>query len=188
MKINITVPDGTSNEWRVETFEISKKDADFENMRAAFHPGGRFYRAGKYKRLMRGRTVVMSNTRAEISDHLRFIYTAKMGGDILINGLGIGVALKAILESEKVDHVTIIEKSEDVIKLVAPSYTDKRVDIICADAFTWQPPKTKRYSAVWHDIWDNICADNLPEMTKLHRKYGRRTDWQGSWCKELCKR
>ena len=76
-----------------------------------------------------------------------------------------------------------------MIDLVGPSFShDDRVNIICADAFEWRPPKGVRYNAVWHDIWDDICTDNLPEMTRLHRKYGRRADWQGSWCRELCKR
>jgi hypothetical protein len=37
---------------------------------------------------------------------------------------------------------------------------------------------------VWHDIWLDLCTDNLEGMGKLHRKYGRRTDWQGSWEKD----
>ena len=72
--------------------------------------------------------------------------------------------------------------------MVTPYIKDKRVTIINADAFEWKPPKDQRYDVVWHDIWDNICGDNLPEMTKLHRKYGKKTDWQGSWCKYECKR
>jgi phospholipid N-methyltransferase len=188
MDIAINVSNGVSGEWRVEDFEITEAGAKFENMRAAFHPGGRYVKAGVYKRLMRGGVVVMSNTPSEISDHMYFINTAKKGGDILINGLGLGVALKEILTSKEIKSVTVIEKSEDVINLVAPAYQDSRVTIINTDAFDWIPPKGKRYDAVWHDIWDYICADNLPEMTRLHRKYGRRANWQGSWCKELCLR
>jgi hypothetical protein len=37
------------------------------------------------------------------------------------------------------------------------------------------------YGAVWHDIWDNLSVDNLPQMTALKRKYGRRARWQGCW-------
>jgi len=188
MQIDIDVPNGESGHWKVEDFEISEDSAKFENMRASFQPGGRYVKPGKFKRLMRGGTVVMSNTPAEISDHRQFICIAKRGGNILINGLGIGVALKEILTSPDVESVTVIEKSEDVINLVANTYNDPRVTIIHADAFEWKPPKGVRYAAAWHDIWDYICGDNLKEMTKLHRKYGRRTDWQGSWCRELCRR
>lgn len=191
MKIDVTVPDGKSGEWSVETFTVSEKQAEFEIIRSMFSFSGRGRRvpAGTYKRLMRSGTVVMSNTPNEIHDHILFICKAKNGRNILINGLGLGVSLKAILDSDKVESVTIIEKSPDVINLVAPSFLeDKRVTIICADALEWKPPKGQRYDAVWHDIWDDICSDNLPEMEKLHRRYGRKTYWQGSWGKALCAR
>ena len=189
MNIQVNVPDNKIGPWEVSTFEVSEKDVEIENMRALFKPGGRTILPGKYKRLTRTGAVIMSNTRVEIADCLSFIWQAKKGGDILINGLGLGVALTAILESADIPSVTVIEQAKEVIDLVAPSFAhDKRVNIIHADAFEWKPPKGKHYTAVWHDIWDNICTDNLPEMTCLHRKYGRRTDWQGSWCKELCLR
>jgi len=189
MRIDIDVPDGEKGNWKVETFTVTDSDLRLFNARAAFQGGGRNMSPGTYKKLTRNGRTIMSNTSAEIRDHTPFINKAKQGGHILINGLGLGVALKAILESPDVVSVTVIEKSEDVIALVAEHYlNDNRVAVIHADAFSFVPPKGKRYSAVWHDIWDNICSDNLPEMTKLHRKYGRRTDWQGSWCKVLCRR
>ncbi|NOR27531.1 MAG: hypothetical protein GQ540_03265 [Lutibacter sp.] len=188
MDIQINVPNGKSGDWIVESFEISEEDAKFNNMRAMFSPGQRIVKPGIFKRLMRNSTVVMSNTPAEISDHLSFIYKAKKVKKILINGLGLGVALSEILKSDIVKSVTIIEKSKNVINLVSDTYKDNRINIINCDAFEFKPPKGKKYNVVWHDIWDYICKDNLKEMTKLHRKYGKRTDWQGSWCKELCKR
>jgi len=187
VQINVDVPDGQSGDWKVSTFTVDEKDIAISNAQAAFKLGCRIMRAGTYKQLTRNGYMVMSNTHAEIRDHQSFIWRARKGGHILINGLGLGVALKAILESTEVESVTIIEASLDVIELVAPTYkTDPRVVIIHADAYTWKPPKGMRYDACWHDIWDDISVANLPEMTKLHRKYGRRTDWQGSWCKELC--
>ena len=189
MKIEVDIPDAKSGIWEVSTFKVTEKDAKLFNMRASFQPGFRIIEAGTYKKLTRNNTIIMSNTSAEIKDHLDFIYKAKKQGDnVLINGLGLGVALVEILKSEKITSVTVIENSEDVIKLVAPYITDSRINIIHADAFTWKPPKKIKYSCVWHDIWDDICSDNLSEMTKLHRKYGKCTEWQGSWCKELCKR
>jgi spermidine synthase len=189
MNIDIDVKDGKSGVWEVKTFEISEDEAKMFNLRSLFQHGCREIKAGSYKKLTRNGKIIMSNTPAEIRDHSLFIHYAKQGGHILINGLGLGVALKAILESDKVKSVTVIEKSKDVIALVGDHYkSDKRVSIINDDAFAFKPPKGQRYNVVWHDIWDDICSDNLPEMTKLHRKYGRRTDWQDSWCKDLCRR
>ena len=190
MKIDVTVPDGESGNWRVESFTITEDEAKFENMRSAFSftNRGRYVYPGDYKRLMRGGTIVMSNTAAEIDDHSKFINIAKrMGGHVLINGLGLGVCLKAILESDKVEKITVIEKSQDVINLVGNSFLpDKRVVIHHCDALEYKPPKNERYAAVWHDIWDYITPENLPDMHKLHRKYGRRCEWQGSWARWLC--
>ena len=177
--IPIDVPDGLSGEWKVETFEVQKEE--LSQMISMFKTG-RGVPAGTYKRLMRRGVCVMSNTPDEIRDFMRFVRNAK--GSILVNGLGIGVLLKALLNKPEVTYITVIEKSEDVIKLVAPTYlTDSRVTIINADAFEYKPPKDKKYDAVWHDIWDYICGDNLPEMKTLHRKYGKKTKYQESWCR-----
>lgn len=201
MNIECKVPDGVSGDWRVETFKVSKKDADWHNMRASIHGDGRFITEGTYKQLMCRGSLVMSNTPSEISDLRSIISAAK--GNVLINGLGLGIVLQAVLNKEEVTKVTVIEKEMDVIRLVAPTFIekmswitekqqmyvvseDKRIRIYHDDAYTWEPPKGVRYDAVWHDIWENICADNLEGMKKLHRKYARRCDWQGSWCRYQC--
>ena len=126
--------------------------------------------------------MVMSDTPDEIRDHLGAIYMAK--GRCLVVGLGIGMVAQAMLRKPEVEHVTIVEKSSDVIQLVGPWLTAKfpgRVTIVEADIFEWKPPKGERWTVAWFDIWDEICADNLPEMTTLHRRFARRVDWKGSW-------
>jgi spermidine synthase len=184
MKIDIDVPDGISGEWRVETFEVQEKEI---SQIISMFKTGRGVPAGMYKRLMRNNTCVMSNTPDEISDCMHFVCKAR--GSILVNGLGLGVLLKALLSKDEVTDITVIEKSEDVIKLVAPTYlVDNRVTIVKADAFQYKPPKDKIYYAVWHDIWDYISADNLEEMKKLHRKYGRKAGYQESWCRWMCEK
>ena len=181
------IPNGRSGNWTVEEFEVSENDANFFNLRCAFQPGmgHRGIKPGRYKRLKHFKTTVMSNTPAEIGDHRYFILIAE--GDILINGLGLGVVLSELLKKDKVKSITVIEKSKDVIKLVGKHFEkDERVSIIHADAYKWKPPKGTKYNYVWHDIWSYISGDNVEGMKKLHRRYGRRTSWQGSWCRELC--
>jgi spermidine synthase len=112
-------------------------------------------------------------------------------GHVLFNGLGLGMVLQACMEKEKVEKATVIELSQDVIDLVAPHYKamyGDRVDIIKADAMAWSPPKGTRYGMVWHDIWTYICGDNYEQMKTLHRRYGSRSDWQGSWCRYEAKK
>ena len=180
--ININVPDGKSGEWEVSSFKV--KEREFSQVLSYFKTG-RSVPGGIYKRLLRNKQVVMSNTPDEIRDFRYFLNQAE--GNILINGLGIGVLVKALIQKENVQAITIIENSKDVIRLSGPTYSSNpKVTIIHADCFTWQSPKGKRYNAVWHDIWDTISSDNLEEMKKLHRKYGRKADYQESWCRDIC--
>ena len=185
MKIEINVPDGVSGDWTVKTFEVSEQESKATSLRAAFHGYNEYVPPGVYKKLTCRGEVVMSNTPMEIRTHWEIIHKAK--GAVLLNGLGLGVCLKAILEKPGVTSVTVIEKSKDVINLVAGTYAnDPRVKIIEADALEYKPAKGQRFDCVWHDIWTYICADNLEEMKKLHRKYGKKCDWQGSWERYRC--
>ncbi len=175
------LPDGKSGEWRIETYTVPHN----EFMSTIYLlKTGRAVPGGTYKRLMRGSTVVMSSTPDEIRDFQHFTRQAK--GSVLINGLGLGCVVKVLLEKKDITKITVIENSPDVIALVAPYFKDARLTIIQADAFTYKPDKNEFFDFVWHDIWDYICADNLPEMARLHRKYGRRTNWQDSWAKYIC--
>lgn len=186
--IEVPVPDGKSGDWYIDTFTVSEKDAAFTRLRETV-TGGRekAIPAGTYKRLVHRWDTVMSNTPMEVHTHLVFIERAS--GDVLINGLGLGMALKAILEKPEVRSVTVIEKSPDVIALVAPTFAaDRRVEIINGDAFTWQPPAGQRYDVAWHDIWTHITAGNLREMDALVERYAEIADWQGCWAKAECVR
>lgn len=188
----VTVPEAENGEWQIKHTLVSDEDEKGERMRAC-NPSsrGRFVPTGLYTMLYHNGSLWMSDTPDEIRDHLSPIIEAKCrGGNILINGLGIGMVAGAIATLEHVSKVTIIEKSPEVIALVGPSLTEKfgsKIEIIEADSYEFKPPKGVRYTVVWHDIWLDLCTDNLQFMAKLHRKYGRRTDWQGSWGKELLK-
>ena len=186
-KIECRVPEGETENWKVENFEIKEKELGMtiHNM----HNPGRGVAPGHYTRLMYKptRDCMMSNTKAEIRDHFEFLDNAK--GHVLINGLGIGIILEALLDNPEVTRITVVEIDEEVIQLTGPSFENEpNVEIIHADAFEYTPPKGIRYGAVWHDIWLYITSDNLEGMKKLHRKYGRKTDWQGSWARWECER
>jgi len=184
MKVDIYVPNGISNNWEVDEFNVGKNEL---SQQMSIMRTGRGVPEGTYKRLKRGGATIMSNTPDEIRDFRGEFRGVK--GRVLINGLGLGVTVKYLLDNPEVTAVIVIEKSKDVIDLVAPTYkTDKRFEVINADCFEYSPPKGKSYDFVWHDIWDYITADNLEEMKKLHRKYGRKTKSQSSWCRSECER
>ncbi len=179
------IPPGESGDWIVKKFSVSEVNSAID-----FHKhGSRGVRAGDYTGLYRCGQVIMSDTSAELRDH--HIPVRKALGLCLVNGLGLGCVVAGMLEKPGVDKVVVIEESQDVIDLVAPYFLERygdRFECICADAYEYMPPKGERYGVVWHDVWDTLCGDNLPKMTKLHRKYGRRTEWQGSWGKEMLRR
>jgi len=176
------LPDGISGVWEITSFTVGKEISQLLSIMQT----GRGVPAGNYKKLSRGGIVVMSNTPDEIRDFLHFTSTAK--GSVLINGLGLGCVVKVLLDKPEIKKITVIEQSKDVIRLVSPYFTDSRLEIIHADAFTYEVPKDAQYDAVWHDIWDNICGDNIKEMNQLHKKYKKHTQWQDSWAKKLCQK
>lgn len=181
------VPDGKKGPWTVSRFVIREKDAKVYNLSLLFGGhGSRQVEPGEYVRLSHAkRGVVMSTTPAETRDHLAPWQEAR--GRCLINGLGLGMITAACLRKKEVEHVTVVEKDPDVVGLIAPAlfkeFDQARLSIACADALEWRPEKGERFGMVWHDIWDTISVDNKPEMSKLHRRYGRLADWQGSWGK-----
>lgn len=178
------IPDGKSGNWEVSTMTLTQEDVFLSNLKGR----GRYLPPGTYKRLMRGGTIVMSNTPSEISDFSRFTYRAK--GSVIVNGLGLGCVIARLLNKDEVTKVDVVEISEDVIGLVGGYFrADPRLTIHHDDAFKFKPVNGSRWDFAWHDIWDYICADNLDGMGKLHRKYGSRvTVFQDSWCKGLCRR
>lgn len=165
--LKVDVPEGNSGEWSVSRFSVSKRDARW----GVFSYKHRAPPPGEYTRLMRGRTVIMSDTRAEVSDHY---FLKGQTGVGLLNGLGLGVGIELCMETA--DFVFVVENSKDVLNLSAGHYLEKygdRLEIIYADALRYKPPKGMHFNFVWHDIWDDICGDNLGEMSLLKRRYGR---------------
>lgn len=183
----VHVPEGVSGDYQVERFTVSEEDSERTKLRSIVTRSSWDYvPPGKYTRLLYWGEVVMSDTPSEIRSHLSFIHTAK--GKVLIHGLGIGMCLQAVLNKPEVEHATVVEISPDVIKLVGGYYQAKygsRLHIINADAMTWKPAPGSRWGAVWHDIWNDICPDNVEDMKLLHRRFGKRCDWQGSWSRSL---
>jgi hypothetical protein len=184
-----TIPEGTSGDWQVRRFTVTPEDERVSRLRAVISSSsrGRWVPAGTYTGLYHNGEVIMSDTPDEIRDHYDPIFMAR--GRCLVNGLGLGVVVNAMLQRPGVDHVTVVEIAPEVIDLVGRHWQAKyrdQLEIIQADAFTWKPPRGSRYDVVWHDIWPNLSADNLEEMRELHRKYARRCKWQGSWGREIC--
>ena len=190
MQLGERIPEGSSGPWTVVRHTVSEEQAKLASLRAAMNGSRRRVPAGTYTGLQREGRLWMSDTPDEMDDHAETYREAvSRGGRWLINGLGLGMVVQALLSLENVEHVDVVENDADVIALVAPAFQAEidagRLTIHHGDAYTIQWSPGLKWTGAYHDLWADICTDNLDEMSKLHRKYGRRVQWQTSWCKEL---
>jgi len=177
----VDIPEGVSGKWRVERFVIREDD---ENL-PLYALYGRPVEPGTYTRLIHSESnaPMMSDTYYEVHDALHFINLAY--GRVLINGLGLGAVVKALLKKPSVLSIDVVELEQDVINLVAPTYQkDRRFHVYHGDAFTYRFPKDATWDFAWHDIWPAIQTDNLPEITRLKRKYAGKVRYQEAWVEQ----
>lgn len=189
-KYKVSIPDGEIGNHRIERFEITENDVRW-GMMGSYGSGRGYTKPGMYTKLVRGKhTIVMSDTSDEIRDHVHAIGKAEeLGGTCRVHGLGIGMVAAAMLNLPNVTRVDVVEISTDVAELVGPTLQERygdRFNLLIDNVMEQKPLSSESgYSVIWHDIWDNLCTDNLPEMATLHRRWARRTQWQGSWGREF---
>lgn len=148
-KYAVSVPEGASGLWSVMRFTVTEEDARWANINCH----GRWISPGTYTRLTREKQVIMSDTPLEISEFRSFERVAC--GRVLINGLGLGVVLQAVLRKPEVQHATVVDISEEVISLVRYHYYAMfpgKLHILHADALEYRPGRNEYFDAVWHDI------------------------------------
>jgi spermidine synthase len=186
------VPEGKAGRYEVRKFTVSKKQAKTFNfhMLISYKPS-RMIHAGDYTKLVEINNAEkdegilwMSDTPAELRDHYEAVSRAR--GTCLVNGLGLGVVVIAMLKKPEVTRLIVNEISPEVIALVLKHLPrDERLSVNCADAYTWHPNGT-RFDTIWHDIWPSKNDEGYEESKKLMRRYGhwlKPGAWQGSWCK-----
>ena len=188
-KYMVDIPEGESGEWRVKKYSVTPEEECYQSLRCLFNPQrpARVVPAGDYTMLSHNGVCVMSDTPDEIQDHIIPIMRAK--GHCLVAGLGLGLVVSAMLDNPKVDKVTVLELSEDVIDLVGvhmDTIYGERLEIIHTDAMTWKPPKDAYYEVAWFDIWNHIDEENLSDMATIQRRYARKSEWKDCWQQNGC--
>ncbi len=125
---------------------------------------------GTYISLTHHGSIVMSNT--DMEKRTNDFFVCRAHGDVLIGGLGIGMIILPIQDNPKVNSITVIEKSQEVIDLVSPQLPlNNKVKITHDDVFTYKPDR--KYDCIYMDIWNYINSDIYKNsMTPLKRKYG----------------
>ncbi|MES2219385.1 MAG: hypothetical protein V4587_00275 [Acidobacteriota bacterium] len=131
--------------------------------------------------------VVMEDTIFELRTHLNFMLRAR--GRVLVTGLGLGCVVRGLLANPAVEHVTVIERDADVLKLIMPHAFDVRqlgrVSIIQAEALHYVTSKTAtaKFDCAWHDVWTDESAGE----EHLHLKHMKllcetqNVAFQGAW-------
>lgn len=191
-------PEAKRGPWSLEHHAIPKRHYErLYHVCSGVHPSlDRDTGYGDITVLKRDGKVWMSDTRAEIMEHIPLLnklwWLEHAGTEkiVLINGLGLGMAVNAALKyGFKVD---VVEIDPDVIGIIGPNFDQEvyegKVTIHHTDAFDIEWSEDKHWTLAWHDIWQAITEDNLPEMARLHLKYRYRVQWQASWQEEACKR
>lgn len=132
---------------------------------------------------------VMADTEQELEWHMPFIREAR--GRVLIGGLGLGLVTKAVLNKPEVMYATVVEKSAEVIEMVAPSLTvayGSRYRGEQGDIFDWEPLRGQAWDCAWFDIWNhrNLVTDE--EVTRLFQKYRRYVSgYMSCWIYGVCR-
>lgn len=163
-KMEELLEDREIGDWKLEKFMINNND--FMAKIQGIMPG-------TYVRLLYKEECVMSNTDMEKRTNMDFCINAH--GDVLIGGLGIGMIILAIQDKPEVKSITVIEKNQEVIDMIATQLNfNEKVNIVCADVFEWKSERGIKYDVSYMDIWNYVSKDIYEkEMKFLKRRYTR---------------
>lgn len=180
------IPEGMSRLWYVIKRTLDKDISGIYQDKLLYLPAGTYtylYRiTDSTLHLEPPGTIVMEDSPYELSKHLNFMMKAQ--GNVLVTGLGLGCVVRGLLANPTVDHVTCIENSKDVLKLVQPYMPKDRLTIIEADAREWTKQNKRQFDYAWHDLWTDrdkgephLDLWHTQIMFSLHGK----VKGQGAW-------
>jgi hypothetical protein len=134
----------------------------------------------------KGKNVLTSDAPIEI--YTQWLAFSKAKGNILVGGLGLGMAPTMMLGMPGVKSVTVIEKEPEIIKMVQPQL-DQRIKVVQADLYEylkilgehkWAYPK---FDFAYHDIWystdEGTWASDVVPLYRLTQKAGIKK--MGAW-------
>jgi hypothetical protein len=199
-------PDPSATEWLVDLppydaegvviarFVITEAEANIDKLRAAFNPqrGDRSIDAGTFTRLTVDGLIWMTDTPAEVRDHLEADWAMGLvhGGSALIVGLGMGMVLNRAIRKHRMSRIDVVEIDPRIIKAVAPHYErlahdhDIELFIHQADIHEWRPQRGLFWDMAWFDIWPTINDEDMPEVKRLRDRFRTRVGWSGAWAQD----
>lgn len=184
-------------QFNVDHIVLDEENVWVERWRCCFNAHRLFWadtkiEAGTYAQLTsKTGQIWMTDTPMERASNLSVVKVAS--GRVLVAGLGIGMVIPAIANKSSVERLVVVEKEPEVIALVEPQLkawlsceAGQKLEVIQADIFEYRPDT--KFDTIYFDIWPNICGDNLADMHRLHRRFGRWLNrdngadpWMSSW-------
>lgn len=180
------IPAGCSGVWCVNKLGFDSPVLTERHGKPVILPAGTYtflqrLTEGTLMHIPPGETV-MEDTPFELRTHLGFALQAR--GRVLVTGLGLGCVVRGLLANPAVEHVTVIENSPDVLRLVTPYMPAERLKIIEADALEWAARNTDSFTCAWHDLWTNREAGE-PHLDLWHARLmlycKNKIPQQGAW-------
>lgn len=174
----LNIPKGRSGKWSIEhdiipaltpIQEVSHRTALFRGI----HPKKTTFDFPlKIHILKNNGGIVMSDSLQERFDH-EFIVNA-ISGKVLVGGLGLGYVASLLDRKKEVTEITIVEKSKDVIKLVASHLHLKKLKrIYNQDIYKLLKNNKEHYDYIYIDIWTGTGEATLIEHVLPLRKLCR---------------
>ncbi len=123
---------------------------------------------------------VMNDFGHELRKHLEFILLAR--GRVLVTGLGLGCVVRGLLAHGMVEHIDLVERSEDVIAMCAASVADPRVTLHHRDALAGA--MEGEWDFAWHDLFNEPeRGDKALQVmhAQLISMYFDQVPRQGAW-------
>jgi hypothetical protein len=126
--------------------------------------------------LCQGGKLWMSDTPDERrSNRASFVYPGTSDPQTyLIGGLGLGFVL-TILQGRAVEKCIVVEKYQEVIDLVYPTYASLPwLEVVCDDVFEYGKVGPKDFfDWAYMDVWGDYGGYMLPQMAALRRSLRR---------------
>lgn len=155
----LDIPEGTSGAWEVQhVIQPAGKPLSRSSMRTLFLGGHRptalVYNAPtRWHRLLEDGKLWMTDLPIEQWQARRQL--ARLHGHVLVGGLGLGMVLALLGHRSAVREITVIEKSKDVIRLVAPHhhFPRTRLTVVLADVAQYVAACDLRFDTAFFDTW-----------------------------------
>jgi len=154
-----------------QTDVITRRNAvllDLPHLTIDFPAGTQFHKLMDYQT---GRCLT-SDLPLEI--YQQYLSFSSLRGDVLVGGLGLGMAPELLLRQKGVRSVTVVERELGVIELIAPQI-DSRINIVHDDLFSYlKTLKPGTFNSAFYDIWfvpgEQVWNDHVIPLYRMSRK------------------